>query len=387
MTLLKPLALNLLKLAVAALLVWYVVTHIEWRDTVEQPGPTPDAEVVLHPGTLEGDWRSEDWSFRDDATETVWTAATLPEGWKLRPGFLTLVGGMDWSYFALSAAMWALLLVIVGYRWTLLLAAAGVPSGYGRAMRLCFIGYFFNNVMPGLTGGDLVRAVLVTRGLDEHRARAAMSVLVDRFIGLFGLLALGVLVLLFVDFSDSADPRRLGQVKWAVVLVFVGGVAGVRAYLSPTLRRLFRMDALLQRLPMADKFQRLDEAILVYRGHRGRVMLAFLLSMVLQAAGVMAFWAMGQALGAGLALADNFAVYPVVQTISSVPVAPAGWGYGDFLFGKFFQGFGSTFTLGVAVSVIFRLTTQLGVGLIGGVVWVLSKERGATDLMDRSAEQ
>ncbi len=380
----KSVALNLAKLAIAALLVWYVVTHIEWRDTVEQPGPTPEAEVILHPGEIEGDWRSGAWSFTAEEGGAAWTAATLPADWKLRPGFFSLVAGMSWPSFALSVGMWLTLLVIVGYRWTLLLAAAGVPTGYGRAMRLCFIGYFFNNVMPGLTGGDLVRAVLVTRGLEEHRARAAMSVLVDRFIGLFGLLAIGVLVLLFVDFSDSADPRRLGQVKWAVVLVFLGGIAGVRAYLSPTLRRLFRLDALIQKLPMADKFQRLDEAILVYRGHRGRVAVAFLLSMVLQAAGVMAFWAMGQALGAGLALADNFAVYPVVQTISSVPVAPAGWGYGDFLFGKFFQGFGSTFTLGVAVSVIFRLTTQLGVGLIGGVVWVLSKERGATDLIDRS---
>ncbi|MBL7007565.1 MAG: flippase-like domain-containing protein [Planctomycetes bacterium] len=382
----KSLAFNLLKLLVAGLLVWYVLTHIEWRDTLEQPGEGQAAASVLHAGSLEGDWRGDAWSFTAEDGDGRWTAATLPAGWKLRPGFLTLVRGMDLGLFALSVGLWALLLVVVGYRWKLLLAAAGVPTGYGRAMRLCFIGYFFNNVMPGLTGGDLVRAVMVTRGLEEHRARAAMSVLVDRLIGLFGLLALGAAVLVFVDFSQRVAPGRLAQVRWAVMLVLLGGLVGVRAYLSPTLRRVFRLDALLRRLPMADKFQRLDDALLVYRGHRGAVAASFLLSVVLQAAGVLSFWTMGQALGAGLGLADNFAVYPVVQTISSVPVAPAGWGYGDFLFGKFFQGFGSTFTLGVAVSVIFRLTTQLGVGLIGGLVWVLTRERGATDPLDRSKQ-
>ncbi len=374
----KSVLAQLLKLLIAAALVAYVVTQVEWRDTVAERAEG-GAEPVVHAGELEGEWRGADWVFTAEDGRR-WSAAELPAGWELRPGLPTLVAAMRFDRFALSVGLWFLLLVVVGWRWQLLLAAAGVPTGYGRAMRLCFVGYFFNNVMPGLTGGDLVRAVLVTRGLEERRARAAVSVLVDRAIGLFGLLALGALVLLFVDFSDGVAPGRLGQVRLAVIAILVGGALGVRAYLSPTLRRALRLDALLARLPMADKFQSLDEALLVYRGERVRVALAFLLSMVLQAAGVLSFWAMGEALGAGLGVADTFAVYPVVQTISSVPVAPAGWGIGETLFGKFFQGFGSTFTLGVAVSVVFRLTTQLGVGLIGGGVWVLSRDRAAAAL-------
>ncbi len=378
----KSVLAQLLKLLVAAALVAYVVTQVEWRDTVAERAEG-GAEPVVHAGILEGEWRGADWVFTaEEGAE--WTADSLPDGWELRPGLPTLVTAMRFDRFALSVGLWALLLVVVGWRWQLLLGAAGVPTGYGRAMRLCFVGYFFNNVMPGLTGGDLVRAVLVTRGLEERRARAAVSVLVDRAIGLFGLLALGALVLLLVDFSDGVAPGRLGQVRLGVIAILVGGALGVRAYLSPTLRRALRLDALLARLPMADKFQSLDEALLVYRGERARVGLAFLLSMVLQAAGVLSFWAMGEALGAGLGVADTFAVYPVVQTISSVPVAPAGWGIGETLFGKFFQGFGSTFTLGVAVSVVFRLTTQLGVGLIGGLVWVLSRDRAAAAL-DRNS--
>lgn len=380
----KRVLLNLLKLVVATALVAYVVSQLTWRDRLEEAAP-PGAEVAaVHLGTLEGDWRGSDWRFTAGDGDGVWRAAQLPEGWSLRPGFPTLVAGLRPGLFALSAALWALLLVIVGWRWRILLGAAGVPTSYGRAMRLCFVGYFFNNVLPGLTGGDLVRAVLVTRGLEERRARAAMSVLVDRAVGLFGLLALGALVLALLDLGRHVPAAQLARMRWAVFGILGGGLLCAWAFLAPGPRRLLHLDALARRLPLLYRLRPLDEALVVYRGHAGSLLLALLLSVLLQAAGVVSFWAMGEALGAGLRLADDFAIYPVVQTLSAVPIAPAGWGIGETLYGKFFQGFGSTFTLGVAVSVAFRLTTQVGVGLIGGAVWVLSRERTAGPALSRN---
>ena len=45
------------------------------------------------------------------------------------------------------------------------------------------------------------------------------------------------------------------------------------------------------------------------------------------------------------------------------------------IYGEFFAMFGSTFTLGVAVSVLFRLLSQVGFGLLGGIIWMISAER------------
>ncbi|RMH03178.1 MAG: UPF0104 family protein [Planctomycetota bacterium] len=378
----RSLARNLLKLAVAAALVAYVAAHLEWRDALEEPAASPAEAPILHPGRIAGDWRSGAWTFRPDREDRQppggpggLDAASLPDGWRLRPGFPTLLRGLDPGLYALGVGFWALLLLIVAWRWTLLLAAAGVPAGYGRAMRLCFIGYFFNNVLPGLTGGDLVRAVLVTRGLEERRARAAISVFVDRIVGLFGLLALGVIVLFTADLSDTLDRPALFRLRLAVLGILVLGLAGTWAWLSPRVRRRLRLDSLLARLPLAERLQAVDDAVTVYRHHPGRLALAFLAAVVLQAAAALSFWAIAAAVGGGLGVADVFAVFPVVQSVSAVPVAPAGWGIGESLFGRFFAAFGSTFTLGVAASVVFRLTTQLGVGLVGGLVWVLSRER------------
>jgi uncharacterized protein (TIRG00374 family) len=229
--------------------------------------------------------------------------------------------------------------------------------------------------MPGQTGGDLVRAVLVVRGLESNRANAAMSVLIDRILGLFSLLFLAALVLLFGDLeSGPGGPKHLGQVAKAVYLLVGGVVLFGMIYLSRRVRRALKLDALMERLGERNFIRKIDGAITLYRHHIPTIFFCLGISMFLQVCGILSFWSMGQALGSGLSMADNFVIFPVVQTVSAVPIAPAGWGLGETLYGTFFKWFGSTFTLGVAVSVLFRLTTQVGVGLFGGLVYLLSKD-------------
>lgn len=370
----KAAFLTLLKLAVAAALIWYVFAYqIEYDDRVvvlPHGQKEPSAEYV---GSLRGDWQAEDWIFtRADGGPEF--RPPLPAEHQLRPGFFRLLGGMRWWLFAFGVALWGVLLAFVTLRWTLLLRAAGVPTSYRNATRLCFIGYFFNIFMPGLTSGDLVRAALVTRGLENNRARAFMSVLVDRLLGLFSLLVLSGLVLLFGGVNLEGAPAWLLRVRSLVLLILALAVLLPMLYVSRRARRALGIDWLLAKLPFQDKVAAIDDALTVYRDHPGTVVAALLLSVVLQAAGVLSFWLIGMALGANLDLTEVYVAFPVVQTVSSLPLAPSGFGIGETLFGFFFRAFGSTATLGVATSIVFRLVTQIGVGLVGGAVWLASRE-------------
>lgn len=366
---------TLVKVLVAAALVWFVLSQIETQDRLDQPGATADAPPIAVYGSLEGDWRGPDWVFTPaDGGDPV--TGPLPEGWRLQPGFFTALRGLTWGWFALGTLLWGVLLVMAAVRWQWLLRAADVPVSAGQALRLCFIGYFFNNVMFGATGGDLVRAVMVTRGLEQNRVRAALSVIVDRLIGLFALLTLAAIVLFILWQQDRlGEVRGLRDLAVAIYLVLGLVMVGAAAYLSQRARQRLGLNWLLQRLPAQPLIHKLDDAITVYRSRRRVILGALLWSLPLQVAGIFSFWAIGHALGAGLSIADDFVIFPVVQTASAVPLAPAGWGVGETLYGWFFQRFGSSFTLGVAVSVLFRLTTQVGYGLIGGLVWVASRER------------
>lgn len=371
----KSILTGIIKIAIAIGLVWFVVNQIETVDRLEIPGATEEALSTFVVGSFEGDWRSQEWLFTAELDSQIFRPP-LAEGWVVHPGFFTAVRSLTFGWFSIGVLLWAALLFMAALRWQLLLRAASVPVGYREALKLSFIGYFFNNVMLGSTGGDLIRAVMVTRGLESNRWRAALSVIVDRLIGLFALITIASIVLgvfwYLERISSVRGLRQLTQIVFALLLI---ATVGASVYLSRRARAALGLNWLLDRLPAQQLIRKLDDAITVYRDHKRTVLAAVLMSLPLQVCGIMSFWAIGEALGAGLTPGENFVIFPIVQTVSALPLAPAGWGVGETLFGWFFESFGSSFTLGVAVSVIFRLTTQVGFGLIGGLSWVTSKER------------
>lgn len=386
----KQIGIKILKVALAALLAVYVIMQVELQDRMLGPETEDEAPRIEVFGKLYGDWKTTAWEFQfneyaadikvPDATPYARLSASdlstaLEAGWEIRPGFLTILGGIRMGWFLIGTGLWGVLLVLAAVRWRVLLLAAGIRTSLSNAIRLCFVGYFFNNVMPGVTGGDVVRGALITRGLESDRWKAALSVIVDRIIGLIALLTLAAIVLgwgLFFDSEESRYPNVLGK---GVFLVLSATLLGGAAYLSRRVREFLGIERWLSKLPGGSTLTKIDGALSVYRNSLPRLATAYFMSIPLQICGVLSFWAIGEALGAEIRIADDFVIFPVVQTISAIPVAPAGWGVGEWLYGTSFELFGSTFTLGVAVSILFRLTTQLGFGLIGGLVWVTSSQR------------
>lgn len=370
-------ALFLLKLALAVALLAWVGSRMAWQDqlqVVEKPGAEPQ---ILH-GTLYGDWQGGEWIFTTE--DGGHFRPPHRSSLRPRPGFPQLFRSVDLRWFLAGCALWSVLVVLSAARWRLLLGAVGVPTSYRESLRLVMIGNFFNNVMLGTTGGDVVRAMMRTTSMEEKRWRAVISVMVDRVTGVFALLLLAAAALAAARFDPELAHLRI--LHYATLLVFAmlfAVVAFALVYGSARVRRVVGRLPLLGRLRLPVAVQRADEAGIAFRDRRKEVVYAVLLSLPLQVAGILAFWCFGCALGSPLRAMDSFIVFPTVQAVSSVPLAPAGWGVGETLYGWFHArllGGPEWFTMGVAASVLFRLTTQVGFGLVGGAVWVLSRQNG-----------
>ena len=98
-------------------------------------------------------------------------------------------------------------------RWWLLLRAIGLAVTPNRAFLLTWIGSFFNMTLPGAVTGDVVKGYYVIREQEaEGRTRAFMTLLIDRFVGLFGLIVMAFLALV------TNWDLILGKVLSALVL-------------------------------------------------------------------------------------------------------------------------------------------------------------------------
>jgi hypothetical protein len=260
-------------------------------------------------------------------------------------------------------------------RWWRLLRVAGCDARWIDALRLTFVGFFMNLVLPGLTGGDLVKAVLIVREHPERRADALVTVIVDRGLGLLALMALATVVVL-------VEAERFGELRWPVVLVFAAVLAGLWVLLHPWPRKVLRVDRLLDRLPQKERLRSLDRALRIYNGERGEVLIALLLSVANHAIIALALYALGHAFGDQLSWAEYLGVAAIANTVSSIPVAPGGWGVGEALYGYLFHVLGAPSALGIAVSVTYRLLNT-ALGLFGGLFLLLPGGREARRDMER----
>ena len=112
----------------------------------------------------------------------VWLSREV--GWdNLAETFLRINLGV----FAVVLGIFAIGQVIVALRWWLLLRSQAIFIKFSAAVRLHFLGLFYNNFLPSSVGGDLVRAWYVTHHTDKG-FEAALSVFVDRVIGLVSTL-------------------------------------------------------------------------------------------------------------------------------------------------------------------------------------------------------
>lgn len=372
----RALSIGLRLLGVA--LVAFILLRIQYGDRLTR------ADGTVVPGKVVED--SEGARFVVDGSDEV---ISLPESWKggledgtkVTLGLFSIVLGSKKLLLAFGVFIFGPITFISITRWWGLLRSVGIPITYREAFRLTFIGFFFNSAVPGLTGGDLVKAFYIARQTPSARILAFMSVLVDRVIGLFALGLLSGLILLPHLGDETFRPPAM------IVFIFLGISALFGAvFLSGRLRRIVHFDTLIRKLPMSKTLVEIDQGIVIYRKHPKAVLLAILLSLFNHFSLVVMAILMGRALGIEIPATQFFILVPVCMMMASIPLLPGGWGLREGAFATFFGLVGVPVTEAVALSILIGLT-QLLWSLLGGVFFMLRPDRATSrDLADFSHE-
>jgi glycosyltransferase 2 family protein len=325
---------------------------------------------------------SKKLAFRWLLAALKWVIALSLVGWLVyqnRDQFERLkTESVRWEFLVAAFALCGASIVLTFVRWYLLVWAQQFPFTVKDALRLGFLGYLFNYVAPGAIGGDFVKAVLMAREQKSRRTVAVATILLDRILGLLGLLMVGALAAVFV--AEEIQYRdRIITVLWGGTLA---GLLGLLVMLHPATPRA-RWLQWLTGLPKAGPLiGDAASSIALYQTHRTVVVMTVLLSVVGHFGMISSFYFCACAVvGSGTApdYVTHLLLIPLAEIIGVIVPVPGGIGALEGAVQESYKLAGADPGIGLLVAGAYRVTTILIAAV--GSVYYLSARRQIRALM------
>lgn len=276
------------------------------------------------------------------------------------------LGDADVFWLSMAGLSMLATVAISGFRWHSYLRAIGLTTTTGTALRLTFIGGFFNAFLPSGVGGDAYKAVRVAaRG---SRSEAFASVLLDRFSGLVGL---SIVAITAIILDLEVTPKKLLFVAEALAVAIVTATIVPRASREWILRRAHVAD----RGPIGHALWRAVRAVAEANRSLRVAIHGYSWGIATQAALLGVHVAVARALGIDLPIGILAAAAIVAQVAALIPLTVNGLGFRESAYTWALataavpkdQG-GAAFALGI-------LAMLLGVSAVGGLVYLVSPHR------------
>jgi uncharacterized protein (TIRG00374 family) len=287
----------------------------------------------------------------------------------------------DWGVLAAAFAAFFGNILLCNIRWYYLVRALDLPFTLREAMRLGFLGYLFNLAPTGIVGGDLLKAVMLSRHLGGQRAKAMASVVADRVIGLYILFVVASVAIVITRFW-RVDPQiyriAVGTLALtavatlAMAVLFIPGITGGR--LTQSLANSSRAGQALERLITELRMYQTNLPTLVASG--------------LMTVGVHAFFILGIYLTArGLyhhvvPLAMQCVVVPLSGATAVIPLPMGPFEVVlDFLYGRF-----GLPHQGLIVALGYRILSVL-IAFVGVCYYLSSRQEVAAVMHEEETQE
>jgi uncharacterized membrane protein YbhN (UPF0104 family) len=296
----------------------------------------------------------------------------------------------DYRWVLAAVCAYVAVEVAAAVRWQILLRVQGIRLDFFRLCGLFLIGMFYNQFLPGGTGGDIIKSYLLLKETAGKKAGPLLAVVFDRLIGLVALVTITVTLVTMrfdllwrtpVNIESGFTPHQL-----LVALGLLLGVSITGLLVSFIVSGFNLFHLLPHRFPGRDKLIEISAAYHLYARHWIATFLAFAASLVAHVATFATFLFVAYALHAEdlrkqppvpVPAIDFFAVMPIERTITAVPISLAGIGLREKLLQVMLNNL-----CGVSVEKS-KLIGSLGFLVIliccapGGIVYFFYKPSGA----------
>jgi glycosyltransferase 2 family protein len=296
--------------------------------------------------------------------------------WLVQSGKLDFTLLKQLQHYPLAVLMAAILSVfnfwLVSSRWkNILKARSSVHLPLGGLLKVTWIGQFFSSVLPGSVSGDLVK-ILYIQKYDQTFSKKFIfaSILIDRLMGLSGLILLvGISSFMFSGHILKNAPAMKPLLDFNYLLVALVLLAIIIfTFFHNTVRFLLvRSESLIFPSIWQKVLILWDDLVSI----KSRLLKAVALSLIIQFSGVVIFWSLIQPfVGDQMDFIEALAFIPVGLMTLALPVAPSGLGVGHAIFQKLFEFSG--ITNGASLFNLYFVVT-LSVNILGVFPYLTSK--------------
>src|SRR5213594_4090429 len=194
-----------------------------------------------------------------------------------RAQMLEAIRNAQYRWVALGILAYMIVEIAAAFRWHVLLKVQKIHLSLPRLSGLFFIGMFYNQFLPGGTGGDIMKSYYLLKETPDKKAGALLAVVFDRFIGLVALVAItATLIALRYDFlSQKPETRNL---LWLLLVLLGASVAFLLATFVISGFKL--LHSLPARFPGRDRLIEISAAYHLYAHHWRATLVAFVASLI-----------------------------------------------------------------------------------------------------------
>jgi rSAM/selenodomain-associated transferase 2 len=269
---------------------------------------------------------------------------------------------VHWGWFLGAVALYGALFLPAACRWHIALRLTGNAVHPGAAARLALIGHFFYTLFLGVFGGDSAKSGIYARWFRLPLAEVLAAAPLDRLLGFVGLAIFGAAALV-----EAASAGAFGQLRglsvewpglWVLAVIILGAIFVI------LVRWLRPLSALWERF--ARTLGKGAKMLLVSPRAASRGVLCGVLVQV-ALSGVLAL-NLRAASHAPLPWGQLLWTFPVVVTISALPLTFAGLGAREGAALTLFGIYGVTRESAVGASIL-TLATSLSWAAVGGILF------------------
>jgi glycosyltransferase 2 family protein len=207
---------------------------------------------------------------------------------------------------------------VIIWRWIILIRATGQRVAAKSAAWIYLVSSFIGSFTPGGIGGDAARAYTLTQRTSQA-SDAVASIAMDRVLGLFSLLLVGLA-------GAVAWGRQTGRPASILLLTAAAGASGCVALLWADRWVRAALPERLRSRGIGLRFTRMADAISQYRDQRRAIAAVLLLSIGLQLLRIVQAYLLGTGIGIDVPFSYYLVFMPIGLIGLLLPISVGGFG-------------------------------------------------------------